>query len=525
MILFRGTENEVLGDRFRLLEEVGRGSFGEVWRAKRLRDGADVALKIPKDQELGEETLRKEPDLVMSLQHPHIVKVFGHHTIGDLFIIEMEYVDGYDLAHILDGVCLDSPLTFEQIIIWIDQVLAALDYVHSANVSHNDIKPQNILIEKSSNTAKLTDFGVSRRLEDVWVWTRRQGTEAYMAPEVALEGKRGRGVSDIYSVGVLMYEMVTGKRPYASPHELLTMTTLTKPRELNRDVPPELETIILSALERRPEKRYQNAASMRRDLSAVLATLRASKANFGALVRSTPTELGFLPPSSSPLYYLELAKRKLREGDGQAALEAAETAVDRSDEHPQYLRMLGGICVRLGYQQKAISAYERLLHAYDSGYPVDVTQRREVLERLGKLYTDTKRYAEAIRMYSMALAVSHNRAYAQFRLAVAYGLDGDYRRAIELLEGVRKDRPDAVVVYSKLAWAHALNGDDPLALSFYNQALVFDPHDTFSLYHLGVFYLKTGDKRRADEYFDRVLVSDNEGTYASMVKEIVSASL
>ena len=81
--------------------------------------------------------------------------------------------------------------------------LDGLAAIHAANISHNDLKPQNILVDKSSGVAKITDFGSSRRLEDVWVWTRRQGAEAYMAPEVALEDKRARDVSDIYSIGVL----------------------------------------------------------------------------------------------------------------------------------------------------------------------------------------------------------------------------------------------------------------------------------------------------------------------------------
>jgi serine/threonine protein kinase len=90
---------------------------------------------------------------------------------------------------------------------WTLQILDGLAVIHQANVSHNDLKPQNILIETRSGSAKITDFGSSRRLEDVWVWTKRHGTEAYMAPEVALDGKRGRHVSDIYSLGVLLYEM------------------------------------------------------------------------------------------------------------------------------------------------------------------------------------------------------------------------------------------------------------------------------------------------------------------------------
>ena len=103
--------------------------------------------------------------------------------------------------------------------------------------------------------------------------------------------------------------------------------------------------------------------------------------------------------SPSPLYYLELAKQRLTEGDAQGALEAAEAAVDRSDGHTQYLRMLGGICIRLGYHRKAAEAYEQLLAAFDRGYPVEAHQRGEVLERLGHLYISLQRYGEAVAIY------------------------------------------------------------------------------------------------------------------------------
>ena len=104
LILFRGKAGEQLGDRFQLLAEVGQGSFGEVWQARRLTDGAVVALKIPKDQEKGEEVLRKEPDIIKGIHHPNVVQVYRYHTISDLFVIEMEFIDGFDLAKVLDGV-------------------------------------------------------------------------------------------------------------------------------------------------------------------------------------------------------------------------------------------------------------------------------------------------------------------------------------------------------------------------------------------------------------------------------------
>lgn len=519
LILFRGREGELLGDRFRLVGEVGKGSFGEVWRASRLSDGAVVALKIPKDQEKGEEVLKRESDIIKDIRHPNIVRVYGYHNIGDLFFIEMEYVDGYDLGELLDGVSAKTPLTFEQMLKWALQILDGLTVVHQESISHNDIKPQNILIERASNTAKITDFGTSRLLEDVWVWTKRHGTEAYMAPEVALDGKRGRNVSDIYSIGVLLYEMTTGRLPYLNPHQLLTGANLAKPREINQDIPEELEAVILRAMERRPEKRYQNCPTMRANIESCLVALQRVPAKDGP-TRITPSKLGFRPPSSSPLYYLELAKKRLAENDAQGALEAAEAAVDRSDGHPQYLRMLAGICFRIGYHRKAIQAYERLLATYDRGYPAESQHRREVIERLGQLYTLQQDYAKAVKTYEELVRI-HDTPYSRFRLGIAAGLDGDYKHAIDLLEEVRKERPEAVVVYSKLGWAHALNGNDRLALSFYNQALALDAYEVFSLFQLGQYYFMLGDRRRSSEYFQRVLDADREGDYATNVRELL----
>lgn len=521
LIVFRCKPGEELGDRFRLLAELGKGSFGEVWQARRLKDGATVALKIPKDQEKGEEVLRKESDIIKDIHHPNIVRVHGFHNISELFVIEMEFVEGCDLAKLLNNVNARAPLTFEQMLEWTLQILDGLAAVHAAHISHNDIKPENILVDKTSGTVKLTDFGVSRRIEDIWVWTKRNGTEAYMAPEVALEGKRARDVSDIYSIGVLLYEMVTGRLPYSSPHQLLTGVQISKPREVNRDVPTDLEDVILRAMERCPESRFPNCGSMHAAVQACLDRLRAEAATAVMPTRTAPSQLWFRPPSSSPLFYLELAKQRLAEGDAQGAMEAAEAAVDRSDGHYQYLRMLGGICMRLGYHRKAAGAYEQLLGAFDRGYPVEGHQRREVLERLGQLYINLQRYGDAVAV-NERLVDAVDRPQSRFRLAIAVGLDGDYGRAIQLLETVRAERPDAVVVYSKLGWAHSLNGNDRLALSFYNQALAIDAFDLFSLFELGKYYFMVGDRRRSWEYFERVMDADKQGFYRNRICEFTN---
>ena len=309
--------------------------------------------------------------------------------------------------------------------------------------------------------------------------------------------------------------------PYTSPHQLLTGVQIAKPRGINRDVPTDLEVVILRALSRRSENRFPNCAEMKEAVQNCLDRLSAATTAVMP-ARSDPSQLAFRPPSSSPLYYLDLAKQCLADDDEQGALEATEAAVDRSDGHPQYLRMLGGICVRLGYHRKAAEAYEQLLAAFDRGYPVEGNRRGEVLERLGELYVNLQRYGDAVAVYER-LVDAADRTYSRFRLAVAVGLDGDYVRAIQLLESVRAERPDAVVIYSKLGWAHALNGNDRLALSFYNQALALDAFDVFSLFELGKYYFMVGDRRRAGEYFGRAIDADKQGKYAERIHELTDA--
>ncbi|HBY97757.1 MAG TPA: hypothetical protein DEP84_28085 [Chloroflexi bacterium] len=515
LIFFVGRPQEKLGDRYELIDELGRGSFGVVWKARRLDNNELVALKIPRDQELGEEVLRREPDLVRAFSHPNIVKVHGVHTIGGLFVIEMELVDGYSLAQILDGVGPQRPLSFRQVLLWTQQILSGLSVVHAEAVVHGDIKPQNILVDRTGQ-AKLVDFGTSRHLSDVWVWTKRQGTEPYWAPEVAIDERRSL-ISDIYSLGVVLYEMVTGRLPYHSPYELLAGRQVQRPREINPDVPPSIEQVVLKAMAREPGNRYLSCEAMLQDVEQVLEMLSQLPATRKS-ERTEPSRVSFRLDSSSPLYYLEQAKSRLAEDDLQGAMVAAEAAVDRSGGHPNYLRLLAGICLRLGYQRRAIEAYERVLRAYEGQYPGRADQVADVLERLAQLYIVSKQYHRAIPAYERLLSLATNKPYARFRLAVAYGLDGQYRKAIELLEVVRQERPEIAVVSSKLGWAHMAAGNIRSALAYYNQALVLDPADLFSLYELGHYFLILGDRSTAHRYFERLRAVDRLELYAARIR-------
>lgn len=517
--LFKWVDGETLGDAFLLKERLGKGTYGVVGRAIRLQDatyahrGEEIALKVPIDQDVGEENLKREPEIIRLFNHENIVKVYGYHTIAGVFVIEMELVKGNSLDQILDNQKFINSSALITTLNWIKQIANALKAM--GEYAHGDIKPQNILI-REDGVVKLVDFGTSRRLEDVWVFTRGQGTEQYMAPEVALDSKRVSMKSDLYSLGVILYEIATGDIPFHSNLERLQGKTLVKPRELNSAIPGELEKIILKCLERDPDLRYPSWESFVHDVDQLLQVLNKQPETLPPLPATHRYE--FHPDPATPLYYLDKAKKALVNEDYSDALKNAEAAVAASDNHPNYLRMLAAICLRSQYLEKAKTAFQTLLEKYDRGYPVEKDQRLYVLRKLGDLYIRTHDYTAAIQAWRRLVNEADNIPLAKFKLAIAFGLDGQYKLSIQLLEEVKESYPDSVVVYNKLGWAYALAGNYRQAISYYNQALVIDPADLFSLFELGKYYWITGDKPRAYKYFQRIEKFDRVGEYTEKVK-------
>lgn len=520
-MIFKWIEGESLGDTFLLKEKLGRGTYGIVGKAIRLKDGEYkkrgdlVALKVPFDQEIGEENLKREPEIIRQFDHENIVKVYGYHTISGFFVIEMELVEGYSLAEILDDQNHRNRQSFHAVLGWIRQVVLGLRSMGS--FAHGDIKPQNILI-RNDGVVKLVDFGTSRRLEDVWVFTRGQGTEQYMAPEVALDNKRIPLKSDLYSIGVILYEIATGDIPFHSNLERLQGKEFVKPREINSSIPVALEKLILKCLERDPDLRYSTWERFLKDLDVVMASPQ-KQAREQATIPETK-RYQFKPEPFSPLYYLDRAKQAMLKEDYPEALKNVEAAVAASEGHPNYLRMLAAICLRVEYFEKAKTAFTQLLEKYDRGYPVEQDQLAYVLKKLGEIYIKTHDYEKAVQIWTRFQEISEHKALAKFKLAIACGLSGKYKKAISLLEEVRTEYPDGVIVYSKLGWACSLAGDFRQALSYYNQALVIDPTDLFSLFELGKYYRIRGDHRRTAKYFEKIQKYDRTGEYIEKIASL-----
>lgn len=260
-------------DHYRIDSLVARSGMASIFRGVDMRDGRQVAIKIPhpeveSDPALFDRFLREE-EIGKLLDHPGVMKVFSDRDRSQVYMV-MEWVDGRLLRKILDE---QHKLPPDRAVRLMLRILDALDYVHSRGVAHRDLKPENVIVDESDNI-KLIDFGIaahakSRRLTFAKL-SQTMGTPDYISPE-QVKGKRGDARSDLYALGVIFYEMLTGKVPFSGENAFLIMNDRllnnpVPPREIDSSITPELQEIIYRALEREPRRRYATAHDFARDL-------------------------------------------------------------------------------------------------------------------------------------------------------------------------------------------------------------------------------------------------------------------
>jgi eukaryotic-like serine/threonine-protein kinase len=280
------TTPQVLGERYEIGGVLGRGGMAEVHRGRDLRLGREVAVKVLR-QDLARDPsfqvrFRREAQAAASLNHPAIVAVYDtgedRTTTGATPYIVMEYVEGQTLRDVLRG---EGVLPPERAMSLAADICGALDFSHRNGIVHRDVKPGNVMITPEG-AVKVMDFGIARAVSDSAATMTSTaaviGTAQYLSPEQA----RGEGVdarSDVYSLGCLLYELVTGAPPFTgdSPVAVAYQHVREDPRlpsSINPAVPPELDAILLKAMSKNPANRYQSAAEMRNDLLRALAGQR-----------------------------------------------------------------------------------------------------------------------------------------------------------------------------------------------------------------------------------------------------------
>ena len=260
-------------DHYKLDAVVAHSGMGTLYRATDLGHGRTVAIKIPHPEMEADpvllERFRREQEIGQLFEHPGIVKTYNSEERSRLYMV-LEWVEGRLLRSLLNE---ERVLPVDRAVKMTMALCDAMDAMHKRGIVHRDLKPENVMVDDRDNI-KIIDFGIAmkedaRRITHVGV-TSMLGTPDYISPE-QVQGKRGDQRSDIYALGIMLYEMLTGRVPFSGPNPLAVMNDRLvqdpqPPAELNPEISPELQEIVFRALEREPRHRYSTASEMAWDL-------------------------------------------------------------------------------------------------------------------------------------------------------------------------------------------------------------------------------------------------------------------
>ncbi len=266
-------QDQVLNDRYQLLEQRAAGGMAIVYRARDLSLSRIVAVKILRPSLTNDPTFlvrfRQEARNVANLSHPNIVTVYDFGQDGSTYYIVMEYVDGQDLKKIIKA---EAPLPVDRVLNLGIQICAGVGYAHRANVVHADVKPQNVLVTADDHV-KVTDFGIAQVISETQPREKQSivwGSPHYFAPEQA-SGDPSSPASDVYAIGIVLFEMLTGRLPYIGvDQQSLALAHMRDPiphvADFNPRVPVHLDRIIYKVMAKNPNDRYATADQLGRVL-------------------------------------------------------------------------------------------------------------------------------------------------------------------------------------------------------------------------------------------------------------------
>lgn len=264
----------IIAKRYEVIELIGVGGTANVYCANDLKLERKVSLKVLKEEFVDTDFIQKfskEAKSAAKISHINIANVYDVGNDGDIYYIIMEYVDGYTLKEIIKS---KAPFTNEEVLGISIQMANALEVAHKKGIVHRDIKPENILVTKEG-TIKITDFGIARATSSNTITTDTMGSVHYFSPEQAT-GSYVDFKSDIYSLGIIMYEMITGKRPFDGEGVVqLAMKHVNDPlpsmKNINKNISDSLEKVILKATAKKQDSRYSSAKELNIDLKKALS--------------------------------------------------------------------------------------------------------------------------------------------------------------------------------------------------------------------------------------------------------------
>jgi tetratricopeptide (TPR) repeat protein len=506
---------------YEILEELGRGGMGVVYKARHLALQRLVALKVLlAGEHAGPAQLarfRGEAEALARLRHPHIVQVYEVGEQGGLPFFALELVDGASLAGRLGG----APQPAREAARLIEALARAVHAAHQQGVIHRDLKPANILLT-ADGAPKITDFGLAKRVDVVGVPTQSGdivGTPSYMAPEQARGDRRSVGpASDVYALGAILYELLTGRPPFRAVTPLDTLLHVlyeepVPPRRLQPKVPRDLETICLKCLHKEPRQRYASALALAEDLRRFLAGEPIVARPSGLLgrgakwARRRPAVTALLALLAAVLVGgffgmmgLWLKAEAARQGEAaqrdraeqeKRVAEAVRAFLERDllrqadpGEQADALRQAGG-----GFQAQENPRIQELLDRaaaelapdkIEAKFPHQPEVQASILKTVGDTYRGIGAYGRAVEFlrrssdtYRDALGADHPDTLTTLNnLATAYSYAGQTAEAIALFEQVRDalekklgaDHPDTLVTLDSLAATYRAAGQTAEAI-------------------------------------------------------------
>ncbi|MHC5040224.1 MAG: protein kinase domain-containing protein, partial [Planctomycetota bacterium] len=527
------SKKETLG-RYRILREIGRGGSGVVYEGWDPRENRRVALKVlPAIRALDAERVHRflrEAETARQLQHVHIISLYEIGEERGTYFLVMQYVDGRPL----DVFWKEELIDFRASVSVVIQCLEALAYAHEKNLVHLDVKPQNILVDKHGK-AFLTDFGLAQGVSVTRKEGAVTGTPKYMSPEQAAGQSNVDFRSDIYSLGVTLYNLLTYTHPFEGEEVHLILKNVIagdfqRPRDINNRIPTRLEAIVLKAMECKPGRRYQTAAEFRADLEnylkgeSVTASVPIMKRRGIRLLGTRHVLVGFLALAVTAVAVLitleTLFQRSSTGSTGPASgLDRRREARDLSAE--------GDRKFQEGRLEEALQAYNRALQIAPND-PITLVKRGQIYARRSafkRAESDFTSALEADPAFELALL---NRGQVRIELDNFEGARSDLEKAHQHL-AAKSDDPDTPRFLSECLtalgqWAFE-TGDFPGARRFLEEAQGHDAQNPRTHLLLGLSHMKEGNRSRAFEEIKKVTELEPTNQQAKQELERVKLNL
>jgi serine/threonine protein kinase len=425
---------KILGNRYRILREIGSGGMAWVYLAEDINEGRLVAIKILYPQFSEDITyiqrFNREAKLASTLFDQHIVRVLDYGASRDVHYLVMEYIEGQDLHSIIDQ---HGSLPWREVLNLIDQLATALEHAHLHGIVHRDIKPQNLMIT-SDGVLKVLDFGIARaRMLPSLTQSGFVGSPYYISPEQAM-GEEVDIRSDIYSAGVVLYQMLSGRVPYdaKSPWSIISQHIASEPPNINlsgSEIPETVELLMHRMVAKRPEDRFQTPTALREAIACVLEG------------RSLPDVIGTPPPAipdrvatAKELY--QRAQGAMQEEDWQRAVDLLNQVIKLDPNHTQASKELADA----GRQARLDALYQAAHRAMEGG------RWQEAMDELSEIILVQPNYRDAAALLDQTRTVQEKADLAQnvsslYKEGSTHIEAGQWKDAVRCLRQVQQLSP------------------------------------------------------------------------------------